>query len=425
MAGANWIQECEDLKKEAEACAAQGRFSAAGEAYDRLSRAWLRGASQAVSSEERARRMANSLKYRGLAVQFLSGKKSGTGAAGGGEQKSAPTAAGGGAGAGNIRTQLAGDPIGQMLIAMVDGFAQDSTVTWDDIGGLDSLVKDLKKALAAAVVRQPEGVKREASGDILLFGPPGTGKTLLAAALSNALCLGGVPGRFYNVRVAGLKGHYQGNTEKSISLLYETAAGTSPSLIFIDEIDGLCTSRGNSQDAASRAILGVLLAEMDGMAKKGRDVRSRFVLTVAATNLPWDLDPAILSRFGENRVFVPPPDALGRRHILEKLILRQGYALESESLIDWLAEDAQTEGYSGRDLRNMTSVAKNRMEQEMNPELSEWKDLREIAERTLKLRPLKREDFKVALRLAPPSLTDKIVEDYRRWGDDPNYHPRR
>ncbi|MDZ7317382.1 MAG: ATP-binding protein [candidate division KSB1 bacterium] len=421
MVAGSWIQDCEDLRKQAEAFAAQGNFVAAGNAYDQLSRAWLRGASQAISAEERGRRMANSLKFRELAVQYLSGKKEPAGAAGGAAEPRKGVAAG----AGNIRAQLAGDAIGQMLIGLVDSFAQDSNVTWDDIGGLDSLVKDLKRALASAVVRQPEGVKREASGDILLFGPPGTGKTLLAAALSNALCLGGVPGRFYNVRVAGLKGHYQGNTEKSISLLYETAAGTSPSLVFIDEIDGLCTSRSSNADAASRAILGVLLEEMDGMAKKGRDLRSRFVLTVAATNLPWDLDPAILSRFGENRVYVPPPDEGGRRQILEKLILRQGYTLEDPTLLDWLADDKQTKGYSGRDLRSLTAVAKNRMEQEMNPELSEWKDLREIADRTLKLRPLKKKDFESAKKLVAASLTDAVIEHYLRWSDDPTYRPRR
>ena len=322
---------------------------------------------------------------------------------------------------GKIRSQLSKDDIGRTLIAQVDNFAQTSSVTWDDIGGLYSLVSDLKKALASAVVKYPAGIKREASGDILLVGPPGTGKTMLAAALANAISLDGMTGRFYNVGLAGLKGHYQGNTEKAISLLYETARANAPSLVFVDEIDSLCISRGQGVDASSRAILGVLLSEMDGLASK---TSKDFVLTVAATNTPWALDPALLSRFGENRILVPVPDASGRREILEKLIRRQGYEVTDGDL-DWLADDAQTKGYSGRDLKNLAAVAKRGMEMEMNPQLADWKDLAEVAGVEIKLRPLSRTDFVSARVRVPPSISGDEMEHFRRWCEDPNYRPVR
>ena len=423
----NWIQEAKELQERAERLRSSGDTAGAALAYDQLSKVWLIGASQSFTAEDRRIRMDQSNKFRELAR----GCKNGTQATG----ETQPSQGGSETGEkgktsnlvsgkmGKIRSQLANDDIGKMLIAQVDGFAQTSSVTWDDIGGLDSLVSDLKKALAAAVVKYPAGIKREASGDILLVGPPGTGKTMLAAALANSICLDGMTGRFYNVGLAGLKGHYQGNTEKTISLLYETARENSPSLVFMDEIDSLCTSRGQGGDASSRAILGVMLAEMDGMQKKSSDPKANFVLTVAATNTPWSLDSALLSRFGENRVLVPAPDASGRRAILEKLIIRQGYSLEKNSDLDWLADDAQTKGYSGRDLRSLTSVAKRAMEMEMNPNLSQWKDLKEVSGTEVKLRALTHADFTAAMKRVPPSINQKMMDDFRHWCEDPNFQP--
>lgn len=422
----NWVQDVKNNRECAERLAAAGDLVGAAVAYSKLSDGWLVGASQAASFDERRFRMDESLRARELAKQCKAGISPVVPGQGGqGESPSdSATQANTGGSIGKIRAQLSNDDIGKMLIAQVDGFAQTSSVTWDDIGGQDALISDLKKALASAVVKYPEGIKREASGDILMVGPPGTGKTMLAAALANSICLDGMTGRFYNVGLAGLKGHYQGNTEKAISLLYETARENSPSLVFMDEIDSLCTARGQGGDSSSRAILGVMLSEMDGMAKKNSDPRASFVLTVAATNTPWSLDPALLSRFGENRVLVAAPDAAGRRAILEKLLTRQGYQLKEASDLEWLAADEQTAGYSGRDLRSLTSVAKRAMEMEMNPHLSQWRDLKEVAGTEVKLRPLKHSDFTAALKRVPPSITKKTMDDFARWCEDPNYQPK-
>lgn len=423
--GNNWVHTAQELQTQAGNLRAAGDLQGAAAAYDQLSRVWMAGASQSFSSESRRERMDKSIKFREIARECKCASQSRgvsrQGASGrDGFMGNPPTAESGKMG--KIRSQLVNDPIGKMLIAQVDGFLQSSTVTWDDIGGQRVLVGELKRALASAVVKYPVGTRREMSGDILLVGPAGTGKTMLAAALANAICLDGMTGRFFNVGLAGLKGHYQGNTEKVMSLLYETARECAPSLVFMDEIDSICTSRSQrGGDAGSHAILGVLLSEMDGLAcKTSRD----FVLTVAATNTPWALDPALLSRFGENRILVAAPDASGRREILEKLICRQGYEA-SDGDLDWLAEDAQTKGYSGRDLRSLTAVAKRGMEMEMNPQLANWKDLKEIAGAEIKLRSLARQDFEAARARVPPSITDEEMEHFRRWCEDPNYRPAR
>lgn len=430
-----WIDEAKALLTKAEERKSARDWSAAARLYDELSQKWLKGASEVFSVQGRRSRMDQSIRFREqarLCKQQANGAKETLPSKPAAASSSPGTAQDAGSCAasvppegamGKIRAQLANDAIGQMLIAQVDGFAHTSSVTWEDIGGLDGIVGDLKKALASAVVKYPRGIRREASGDILMVGPPGTGKTMLAAALANSICLDGMHGRFYNVGLAGLKGHYQGNTEKAISLLYETARENSPSLVFMDEIDSLCTSRGEGGDASSRAILGVMLSEMDGMARKNCDPCASFVLTVAATNTPWSLDSALLSRFGENRVLVPAPDACGRRAILEKLTVSHGYSLVDESDLDWLADDARTSGYSGRDLRSLTSVAKRAMEMEMNPGLSNWKDLKDVAGAEVKLRALSRSDFVSALNRVPPSITRKMMDDYRRWCEDPNYRP--
>ncbi len=427
----DWVKDCEKWSKIATECEAKGDTAGATGAYDRLSGAWLRGASHAASTDERRTRMERSLHFRRRAVSpepEPAGRRRPTlpPAAGGGTPPTGRGAAERGKGEmeepGSLRSMLSQDSVGQLLISLVDNLTEDSSVAWEDIGGLDHLKRELKYALALSVLPAPDGIRIEYSGDILMYGPPGTGKTMLAAALSNSLCRGGIRGRFFNVHASALKGHYQGNTEKSITLLYETARESSPSLVFFDEIDGLCRSR-DSGDTAGREILGVLLQEMDGMAVKDRNLGSAFVLTVAATNRPWDLDPAILSRFGENRVYVPPPDQAARRQILGKRLGGFGYALESESLLDWLAEDGCTAGYSGRDLRNLTARIVRRMWTRANQNLYDWADIRELESLHLRAEPITKADLSEALRGVKGSVTPEVEVHFRRWSEDPRYRP--
>jgi SpoVK/Ycf46/Vps4 family AAA+-type ATPase len=161
----------------------------------------------------------------------------------------------------------------------------------------------------------------------------------------------------------------------------------------VDEVESLCLARGEgSESGAERRLLSTILSELDGLADKGED---RFVLTIAATNAPWDLDDAILSRF-QKRVYIPLPDAEARKAVLEILLLKEGHAM------DYPLQEVvrNTEWFSGRDLERLANQAVNVMVEDLNGQIPHCVDAgREAIEGyRLKIRPLQKRDFDEAFR---------------------------
>ena len=173
-----------------------------------------------------------------------------------------------------------------------------SSVRWDDIGGLDEVKRLVKETVVIAGLKKPDAI-RPWKG-ILLFGPPGTGKTMIAAAAAGSL-----HATFYDVKADRVLSKYFGESSKLVASLYDSARNQAPSIVFIDEFDALGSARGEGTSEATRKLLSSLLTEMDGLQDKKAD---RLLLTMAATNTPWDLDPAVLSRF-PRRIYVTLPDA--------------------------------------------------------------------------------------------------------------------
>ena len=281
-----------------------------------------------------------------------------------------------------------------------------STVTWEDIGGLEETKREIQAAYALALARRPQGVRLGTTRNILLYGPPGTGKTLLAAAASHEL-----DATFFNVKVSDMLSKWFGESTKLVSALYRVAERRAPSVVFLDEFDALTPPRGGGESGAERRILSTLLAELDGLSKKGES--APYVLTIGATNVPWLVDSAILSRFGAKLIHVPLPDAEARAAILTLQIERAGHTTEVplETLV------ARTEGYSGREIAQMCQEAISRMLTRANPALLDVADRGQqaLADYELRVAPLTAEDFDQALARVRPGTTAAYLERLAAW----------
>ena len=282
-----------------------------------------------------------------------------------------------------------------------------SDVKWDQIGGLEDTKNAIKSAYALALAKKPMGVQVSSWRNLLLYGPPGTGKTLLAAATA-----GNLEATFFNVKVSSLLSKYFGESTKLISALYSVARRLSPAVIFLDEFESLTPSRGSGESGSERRIVSTLLAELDGL--QGKDDDS-FVMTICATNLPWLLDLAILSRF-QRRIYVPLPDPAAREAILEIQLTRKGHS--SHVTIKELVE--RTDGFAGRELEQVGQIAINNMIRRANPDLLKVVDggLKKMIAYELRVEPLTNGDFENAFSQIKPLADSKVLRRYEVWQTD-------
>jgi SpoVK/Ycf46/Vps4 family AAA+-type ATPase len=195
-----------------------------------------------------------------------------------------------------------------------------------------------------------------------------------------------------------------------VSELYGTARDTSPSVVFLDEFEALASQRDASDSGAERRILSTLLSELDGMDSKGR--HDIYVLTIAATNRPWDLDPAVLSRF-EKKVLIPLPDEATREKILRIHLEKKGF--RSDVPYDELAR--LTAGYSGREIERFCKEVTTGMIEEMNKDIPALVDkgLDTVKKHKIQVRTLAREDFVAAARLIHPQTKAEEMQKYYDW----------
>lgn len=279
-----------------------------------------------------------------------------------------------------------------------------SSVRWEDIGGLDEVKRLVKETVVIAALQKPESIHPWKG--ILLFGPPGTGKTMIAAAAAGSL-----DATFFDVKTDRLLSKYFGESSKMISALYASARDHAPTIVFIDEFDALGASRSDTMGEATRRVLSSLLIELDGLQGKKDD---RLLLTMAATNAPWDLDPAVLSRF-PRRIYVPLPDADACRQIIE--IHMGGLEVSGVDLFE-LGQQCVDHLYSGRDIQNLCQQAIWTMINDVNPEMHRLADLPfdELNKRALKTRPLREDDFTAAFGQIRSPLTAEKLERYTKWG---------
>jgi len=218
-------------------------------------------------------------------------------------------------------------------------------ITFSDIGGLDEVKNEIKLAIIYPMLRPDlyRLYRSEGGNSILLYGPPGCGKTYLAKAVA-----GEVNANFFNIKITDLLSKWHGATDKNVQNVFHDAQKMAPSVLFFDEIDGISGVKGATEEQFERRILNVFLTEMDGFEDKGD------VMVLAATNTPWNVDPALLrpGRFGK-LVFVPPPDFEARKAIF-KIHLRDRPLSED---LDLTKLSELTEWYSGADIKGICDEA--------------------------------------------------------------------
>ncbi len=215
------------------------------------------------------------------------------------------------------------------------------SIRFDDVAGLDDVKENIRLRMIYPF-EHPELAEKfgvHGGGGVLLYGPPGTGKTMLARATA-----GEIDATFFRVSPADVLSKWVGQAEQNIKKLFDAAAAEKRSIIFIDEIEALVPARRDEGSSVMQRVVPQILQGMEGFDKKS----SSSILFMGATNVPWQLDPAVLrpGRFDE-KIYIPLPDLQARRMLLELLLSHR--PVSADVNLDELA--ARLEGYSGADIK--------------------------------------------------------------------------
>jgi transitional endoplasmic reticulum ATPase len=265
------------------------------------------------------------------------------------------------------------------------------TLRFDDVAGLEDVKQDLRLKMIYpfqhAELAEKFGIRP--GGGVLMFGPPGTGKTMLAKATA-----GEIDATFFNISPADMLSKWVGEAEQNIKKLFDAAAAEPRSIIFIDEIEALVPARRDEGSSVMQRVVPQLLQEVEGFGKKA----GRPLLLMGATNVPWQLDPAILrpGRFDE-KIFIPLPDLAARRKMLELYLSHRPVAADVN--LDTLA--GQLEGYSGADIKYLCDRAATIPFLQSLASGTEGQITADI------LADVRRD--------TPPSVSLKLLEEFDKW----------
>lgn len=148
-------------------------------------------------------------------------------------------------------------------------------------------------------------------------------------------------GTFFSVSSSDLVSKFLGESERLVKNLFQMARDNKPSIIFIDEVDSMCSTRDSSSSEAANRIKTEFLVQMQGVG-----VDNDGILVLGATNIPWGLDSAIRRRF-EKRIYIPLPDEPARKRLLELHIGETPTDLTDRNM---MALAKLTDNYSGSDI---------------------------------------------------------------------------
>jgi len=221
------------------------------------------------------------------------------------------------------------------------------TVTWDDIGGLEEVKRDLREMILYPIdhPEQFEKFGMKPSKGVLFYGPPGCGKTLMAKAVANEC-----GSNFISIKGPEMLTMWVGESEKNVREIFDKARTAAPCVLFFDELDSVGTARGSSQgdSGASDRVLNQLLTEMDGAGVK------KDLFFIGATNRPDILDEALI-RPGrlDQLIYIPIPDKGSRKNIFKASLRKSPVAPNVQ--FDFTSE--LTENFSGADITELCQRA--------------------------------------------------------------------
>ncbi len=218
---------------------------------------------------------------------------------------------------------------------------------WEDIGGAESQIRELKEIIELPLKRPDmfEKVGITPPKGALLYGEPGTGKTMLAKATANS-----TNATFIEIVASELVQKFIGDGARLVKEIFQLAREKAPSIVFIDELDALAAKRidlGTSGEREVQRTFMQLLSEIDGF----RPLEN--VKVIGCTNRRDILDPAII-RPGrlERQIYVSLPDKAARKDIFKIHLhcMRLG-KIDLDMLVDL------TESFSGADIRAVCTEA--------------------------------------------------------------------
>ncbi|EEB10260.1 protein MSP1, putative [Pediculus humanus corporis] len=169
-----------------------------------------------------------------------------------------------------------------------------NTYTFQDICGLNQVKETLLNIFIYPNLFPHLFPKKFRWNLILFYGPPGTGKTMLAQAIANEM-----RALLYRVSSADVLSHWQGE-----NLFRELKTMSKTTILFFDEIDGLCRKRTTTEEDSIRRVKTELLTQLDDF---GSEPENYHIYILGATNCPWELDSGFIRRF-RKQIYVPLPE---------------------------------------------------------------------------------------------------------------------
>lgn len=234
----------------------------------------------------------------------------------------------------------------EQAIAMDVVAPEDIQISFEDIGGLDHIIDELKESviypLTMPHLYASNSSLLAAPSGVLLYGPPGCGKTMLAKALAS-----GSGACFINLHISTLTEKWYGDSNKLVNAVFSLARKLQPSIVFIDEIDAVLGTRRSGEHEASGMVKAEFMTHWDGLTSANSTGEPQRIVVLGATNRIQDIDEAILRRMPK-KFPVTLPAATQRLRILS-LILKDTKVDRESFDLHFLVKNMA--GMSGSDIK--------------------------------------------------------------------------